>query len=393
MARASRIAFVCPRFAGGRALGGAEILLKNLAQRAAAAGRDVRFLTTRAVDHFTWANERPAGSRLEDGLAVTFFPVDARDVRAFLRIQEAISRERPVTADEEALWLANGVNSEALAAHLRRHEPEYDRIVLGPYLSGLVHAAAQVSPNKTILVPCLHDEPFAYLPAVARLFRGVSRIMFNSEPERDLAARLYGLDPSRASIVGMGLDPFTVAPGKAGLPRELRAAPYLIYCGRRETLKGTPLLIDYLAAFRNRSGRDVKLALTGVGQVDIPPGMAGHVLDMGLVEEERKRALMAGALAFCHPSVNESLSIVLLEAWLAGIPALVRAQSEVLRRHCELSNGGLWFRAYPEFEEELLMLMDAPALRRAMGDAGLAYARREYAWEKIERRLLEALDA
>ena len=40
---------------------------------------------------------------------------------------------------------------------------------------------------------------------------------------------------------------------------------------------------------------------------------------------------MAGALAFCHPSVNESFGIVLLESWLARTPALVHAGSDVLQ--------------------------------------------------------------
>ena len=94
---------------------------------------------------------------------------------------------------------------------------------------------------------------------------------------------------------------------------------------------------------------------------------------------------------FCQPSVNESFSIVLLEAWMAGTPALVHAACGVTRRHCADSGGGLWFRVYPEFEEALLLLLDKPELRAAMGAAGRAYVRREYAWENIDRRLFAAL--
>ncbi len=394
MASSKRIAFVCPRLAGGRALGGAETLLKSLALRAMASGQEVSFLTTCAVDHFTWANERPPGTFHEEGLTVTFFPVDARDVGTFLRIQERISRGQQVTPPEEEAWLANSVNSTALVTHLRHYiRNYYDRIVVGPYLFGLTHAVSTVAPEKTLLVPCLHDEPFARLQAVARLFDRPRRILFNSESERDLAQRLYTLDASRTAIVGMGLDPFRVDPAAAELPKTLRDIPYLIYCGRREPLKGTPLLLDYLAAFRSRCGRDVRLVLTGAGAVDIPNGLQGYVLDCGLVPEERKHALMAGAIAFCHPSVNESLGIVLLEAWLAGTPALVRAHSDVLRTHCERSNGGLWFRAYPEFEEELLWLLDHPDKREALAESGRRYVLREYAWPVIERRFLEALEA
>ena len=75
----SRIAFVCPRFAGEGAVGGAETLLKNLALHAAARGCEVDFLTTCAQSHFTWENTLPPGVKTMDGIRVHFFPVDARD--------------------------------------------------------------------------------------------------------------------------------------------------------------------------------------------------------------------------------------------------------------------------------------------------------------------------
>ena len=61
MGAPSRIAFVCPRWPGEGAVGGAETLLKALAVRAAEGGDDVSFLTTCAASHHTWENTRPAG--------------------------------------------------------------------------------------------------------------------------------------------------------------------------------------------------------------------------------------------------------------------------------------------------------------------------------------------
>ena len=55
------IAFIAPRFSEKGTVGGAETLLKNLAERAASAGHHVSMLTTCAEDHFTWSNTRPAG--------------------------------------------------------------------------------------------------------------------------------------------------------------------------------------------------------------------------------------------------------------------------------------------------------------------------------------------
>lgn len=387
------IAFVCPRFAEGPTVGGAETLLKNLALQAAGAGHKVSFLSTCARDHFTWKNELEPGARQVGELNVLLFPVDEdRDIPAFLRAQKAISTGRPVSESEQDTWIRNNVNSSELCRHLRQHGDEYDRIVAGPYLFGLIVAVAGIHPAKTYLVPCLHDEPFAYLPAFKRLFRTVKGCLFNSEPERDLARRLYGASDTREHVVGMGLEPFEADPS-AFAHRHGIASPYVIYCGRREPMKGTPLLVDYLWTFRDRTERNVGLVLTGSGHVDLPSELAPHVVDAGFLSEEEKREALAGALAFCHPSINESFGIVLMESWLAGTPALVHAKSEVLRFHCRRSNGGLWFRNYPDFEEELVLLMDNAELRASLGRAGREYVTHEYAWPVIRERLLRALES
>lgn len=395
--RAEHIAFVSPRFAEGSTVGGAETLLRELALRAAASGRKVSFLTTCATNHFSWDNEVPAGRRTVGDMDVLFFPVDEnRDVESFLSAQEAICRGYAVEEDER-VWLQNGVSSSGLYEHLREHADEYDRIVLGPYLYGLIYEAARISPAKSVLVPCLHDEPFARVTAFGDMFRAVRGFMFNTEQERDLAISLYGLpaesNPEQlVSVVGMGLDTFDCAPDSFRRRHSI-PGPYVIYSGRREPLKGTPLLIDYMAAFRRRTGRDIKLVLTGSGPVDLPADLSPHVIDLGFVSEKEKHDAMAGALAFCHPSVLESFGIVILEAWLAGTPAIVHAGGTVLRHHCSVANGGLWFRTYPEFEEELLALLKHPELGPKLGEAGRQYVEREYSWERVEERLLTALDA
>jgi glycosyltransferase involved in cell wall biosynthesis len=386
-----RIAFLAPRFADGPTLGGAETLLRALAGRMALAGHDVTFLTTCAQDHFTWANVLPSGERRVDGMTVRYFPVDAsRDIPAFLGVQNRISRMAPITRDEELVWLRNSVNSEALYAHLRDEGSRYDRIVMGPYLFGLVYFASRILPEKTLLLPCLHDECFAYLDTMREMFTSVRGWIFNTRPERDLAVRLYGIDAARTHVVGIGLEPFTADGERLRRTRGLQA-PYVLYSGRREPLKGTPLLLDYLGVFRERTRQDIKLVLTGSGPVEPPPAMAPHVIDLGFVSEQDKHDAMAGALAFCHPSVNESLSIVILESWLAGTPALVHAGSDVMRDQCLRSNGGLWFRNYPEFEEALMMLLTQPDTRRLMAANGKRFVDAEYAWTAVEGRLLTAI--
>lgn len=388
---ARRIAFVCPRYAGAGTVGGAEMLLWTLARSAAAAGLAVDFYSTCAINHFTWENELEPGPRQAEGVQVTLYPVNAdRDVGAFLQVQEVISRGQRVSDADEATWFRHSVNSDALIAALAERADDYAWIATGPYLFGLVEAVSTVAPAKTLLIPCLHDEPFARVRRIAAMFARVGGCLFNTVPERDLAHELLGHGFDVEAVVGMGVEPFEADPTRFAAEQGFES-PYVIYSGRREPLKGTPLLLDYLDCFRRRTGRDIKLVLTGSGEIDPPERLRAHMMDLGYVDEPTKQAAMAGAVAFCHPSVNESLSIVLLEAWLAGTPGLVHARGRVLRHQCRAAGGGLWFRDYADFEQALVWLLDHPQDARRLGAQGRAFALREYAPDVIQRKLIAAL--
>jgi glycosyltransferase involved in cell wall biosynthesis len=394
MPTAGRLAFVCPRFAEGATVGGAETLFRALAMQARAAGRDVVFLTTCARNHVSWANELPPGERLVEGLSVHTFPVNTdRDPGLFLRLQDRVGRGHRLSPDDEQIWLRNNVRSDAMARFLVDNGGNIARVIAGPYLFGVVHQAIEALPGRGILLPCLHDEPFAYLGVTRTLFGKAAGVIFNSEPERDLACRLFSPPASSCHVVGIGLDARAPADPHAFAARHNLAAPYIVYSGRKEPLKGTPLLVDYFAAFRKRTARDLRLVLTGSGSVEVPSDVKSAVHDFGFLSEEEKNEAMAGAIAFCHASVNESLSIVLLEAWLNRTPALVHASGVVLRHQCRRSNGGLWFRNYAEFEAMLMRIWDDSALRETMGEAGRAYVLAQYAWPAVRARLLDAVDA
>lgn len=386
-----KIAFVSPRLHEPGTVGGAETLLHSLALDAVALGHEVELLCTCARDHRTWANELPPGSFGRDGMTVRRFPVDPRDLDAWMRAQVALQNGEEVPDADAVAWLENSVNSRALVERLR--EGGYDRVVAGPYLFGLTWNVARAVPEKTLLVPCFHDESYARVGPLLDAFRRVRGFLFNTEPERELAHRLMpGLAPRVEAVVAMGLEPFDVSKTAFAERTGLRA-PYVIYSGRREEGKGTPVLVDFVDAFRARTGRDVHLVTTGSGDVQVPASLAPAFHDLGFVSEREKREAMAGAVAFVHPSLNESLSIVLLESWLARTPALVHAKSPVLRSQCARAGGGLWFRDYPEFEEELLLLLDDPATAAALAARGRAWTVETYAPDAVRARLGKALGA
>ena len=382
------MAIVSPRYASGGTVGGAETLLREVGRKLAGRGIRVTFLSTCARNHFTWANELPSGRETDGEAEVLRFPVDAdRDAHLFLSLQHRLDRRAVLTRAEEETWMRHSVHSRALYDHLRSEGRRYDRIIAGPYLFGVTHSAAMIHPGKTLLVPCLHDEPFAYTSVIRDMFLAVRGCVFNSEPERALAARLYDVPAERGTLGGMGLDPFDADPG-AFARRHGLTDPYVLYSGRREPLKGTPLLLEYIDCFRERTGRPLTLALTGSGEVEALP----FVRDFGFLPEDEKREAMAGARVFIHPSRLESFGIVLLEALGAGTPGLVHAGSDVLRDQAARSGGGWWFRHYPDFESMLARLLDREAEREAMGARGRDYVRREFAWPAVEDRWLRALE-
>jgi len=388
-----KLAFLTPRFVPEGVVGGAETLIRDLAETAAGAGHEVELLTTCAVDHFTWANVREPGEETVDGMRVRYFPVNEdRNVEAFLRIQSDIDKSRPVSRRDQETWAANSVCSRELCAWLEAHGEEFDAILAGPYLFGITVQAARIRPERTWLIPCLHDEPFARLEVIADLFRSVKGCLFNSEPEKALAERLYGLHPSSGHVVGMALEPFEVDAGafarRHGIDR-----PYVVYCGRQEGGKNTPLLLEYMNTYIERRSGAVKLVLTGSGNEPPPDTLRPHLLNLGFVSTAEKHEAMAGAAAFIHPSTNESFGIVLLEAWLARTPALVHARGEVLRWQCESAGAGLWFRYYPEFEAMLDRLVEDSELNRVLGEKGRTYVMNTYTRDAVADRLTRALDS
>jgi glycosyltransferase involved in cell wall biosynthesis len=382
-----RIAFVTPRFDPELA-GGAEVLSKSLASRLLQRGYPVASLTTCARDHFTWKNFYPPGEAEAIGIPITRFPVnESRDVERFLEIQEKIIKYQDLPFEEEKEWISQSVVSEALFHHLERHRDDFDLFIFAPYLFGTTYWGAQIVCEKAILIPCLHDEPYAHLKIFKELFDNVRAVMFNTDAEKRLGEELYDLPNRKTCVVGMGFEPEDT-PDPDRFRKEFRlTAPFVLYAGRREGSKNSDLLIEYFRAFKRYNETDAKLAMMGSGPLPLLPIDKKYVVDLGYLSEEDKRDAFAAATVFCQPSLNESLSIVLMEAWLAETAALVNARCAVTTEHCLRSNGGLFYDNYHEFEEILSLLLSHPSLAATLGKNGAAYVRKEYNWNAVIGRL------
>jgi len=386
----AKIGFVVPRY-GLEILGGAERLVRGIAEELHARGHAVEVLTTCTRDIVEWSNEYPAGETLVNGVPVRRFEVDQLDIGQVYRTMKKANEGQAVPYAEQRDFIRQSINSQALYHFLRARQDEFLCFVFAPYLFGTTYWGVQAVPDKALLLPCLHDEPYARYGTYRWMFRQARRALANSPAERELALRLYDLPGDRVVAAGEGIDLAPRGDGAAFRARRGLSEPLLMYAGRADHGKNMPLLLSYLREYWARRGTPLKLIRTGRDPMSLPPAVSELVLDLGDVPEQERHDAYAAADIFVQPSVHESFSIVLMQAWLQGTPALVHAGCAVTRQAAEESGGGLWFADFGEFAAALDLLLADAALRQELGARGREYVLRTCRWEDVARRTIEAL--
>jgi glycosyltransferase involved in cell wall biosynthesis len=385
------LAFVAPWY-GRNIAGGAEAECRATARALRDRGIPVEILTTSARDHASpWTDHHPDGVTEEDGLVVRRFKVRPRDPERYARLQWRLTLCGTLTSFEEEDFVRESVNSNDLYAYLGAERDRYWYAFI-PYCFGTTWEGALVAPERSLLIPCLHDEPFAQLKWTRRVLRAVRAVCFHVPAERALAESLAGADAERFHLVGEGVDALPPGDGARFRRTHRVADPFILYAGRKAAEKNTPLLVEYFARYKlTHPGSRLRLVLIGSGGVRIPARLSADILDLGFVPLQDKADAYAAALALCQPSLLESFSLVMMEAWLAGAPSLVHGRCAVTRDHCLASNGGLFFEDYFEFVEALELLARDEALRRRMGEAGRAYVLANYTWDRVTDNYLAVL--
>ena len=411
------LAVVVPRF-GKELGGGAEALIAGLVSQIkkyqmALSDREkainpilanidqIEVWTTCAKDHRSWENFYPPGMTIEEGIPVLRCPVDKRDLDVFVTNELALASGKKLHLEEQLAWLGAGVNSKQLYSHIAANQyatPEQhaDALLFAPYLFPTTFWGAMINPAHSILLPCLHDEAYAYQDAFSILFKKVRGIICNANAEAELVKQLYGRTEmsNKVAVVGLGFDPVNnnlpdpnindTNIDQTKLPQQ-----YLIYSGRKEEGKNLHKLIEWFS-FTRKTNPELSLVLIGAGEINFLAELPQGVIDYGFVSEVDKQQLMQNALALCQLSVNESFSIVLMESWLQQTPVIVHGQSAVTREHAVQSRGGLYCTNQFEFQAVVDKLATEPLFRSQLGSNGHQYVTTEYAWSAVLQRLESA---
>jgi glycosyltransferase involved in cell wall biosynthesis len=385
--RPLRVALVTFRF-GGDFVGGAESSLRTAAQALRDRGHQVEVFTTCTNSESNWSNELPEGPCECDGLTVHRFRIDSHDRASHLEsVRKILQAEDGVPPELEDEYLQHSIRSTRLVEELHRRVADFDAIIVGPYLYGLTWDVAREMPEKTIVVPCFHDERYAHFRAWPTVYGGVGGIWYHSDEEMKFAEAELGLNHPGAACLGTWLD--TETPGDAERGQKLARTdrPYLVYAGRYSEYKSLPTLLEFAHRYSDTNPNRFTFVFLGEGHIKIPS--APWARDLGFIEDSAKRDVLAGAAATIQMSRFESLSLVALESWAQGTPVLADRRCAVLAGHLERSGGGRAVDSYSSFAAALDDLWENAGVWQKMGWEGQQYVRENYGSQETYVKRLE----
>jgi glycosyltransferase involved in cell wall biosynthesis len=294
-------------------VGGAERWYRRLAERLAAEGHEVTYVTLRQ-----W--ERGADPGVDGVRVVTAGPRMALYVRGRRRILP------PLVFGLGVLW------------HLLRHGRRYDAVhtCSFPYFSLL--AAALVRPLRRYALVVDWFEVWSrdywrrYLGGPGGLVGWtVQRLCMRPRQRAFCFSRLH---ERRLRAQGFA-HPLDVLPGiyagPTGRPRPVPAEPVVVFAGRHIPEKRVPALVPAVARAREQvpglraeiygDGPDRPAVLAAIAAA----GLDGAVSAPGFVESETLEHALARALCMVLPSEREGFGLVVVEACAQGVPAVVVA--------------------------------------------------------------------
>jgi glycosyltransferase involved in cell wall biosynthesis len=292
----------------GRAVGGTERVVWELATRLPSARFDVRVWLSPApaLDEFAAALEQA-------GVAVDrVAEVDRRfDVSGMFGTWSRLRRLKPALLHVHHVWPAADRYLSLLA-----RAAGVPRLVVTEHIVGQSHSTGQ---------RMLKRDELARADAVTAVTGAIVETL----------ARDYGLEPDRVHVIPNGADPPELE-REAEVARRWRerflptpVKPLWVVAGRLEEQKGHDVLFESLARLV-RKGMDFTLAVAGEGsrrswleQQALSLGLAPRVQFVGQLEDIG--GLLAAADAVLLPSRWEGLPLVLLEAMIRGRPIVASA--------------------------------------------------------------------
>jgi glycosyltransferase involved in cell wall biosynthesis len=383
-----RILFVIPLYGSGVS-GGAESHAKQIAERLTD-DYDVEVATTKAQSYVSWDNFYDADLETQNKVKIRRFKTDITR-SSTQQATETLLFADPYNKELGMKWIIDqGPYSTDLIKYVRQNHKKYSKIIIFQYLYATTYFAIKyLPPEKVVFVPLAHDEPILKFEIFRRVFQRPECIIYNTQAEKDVVKLTHFIEDKKYTIAGVGVENlYELETEKFKKVHGLDN--YVIYVGRIDSGKNVHNLVNYFLKYKEKHPSDLKLALAGKKIIDIP--VCEHIVELGYLSEKEKFEAIDGSIALINPSPYESLSLIVLEAFLQRKPVLVNGYCDVLKYHCIDSNAGLWFENEEDFEVTLKYLLDNPEQRQIMGDNGYNYVTSKYNWDTVMQKWKSVLE-
>jgi D-inositol-3-phosphate glycosyltransferase len=241
-------------------------------------------------------------------------------------------------------------------------------------------------------------EPEHRIDGERLIAHAADRVICASEGESEMLGALYGLPPSRVTVVPCGVDTEEFRPlDKAEVRRQLglpMQQPIVLFVGRIEPLKGIDVL---LRAVSNIDGRFRVLVIGGDGKdLARKAELATLAAELGIADKvtffdavpHAELPLYYNAADICVvPSYYESFGLVAVEAMACGVPVIASRVGGLKETVQDGQTGYLvpWLCPEP-FSERLELLLNNEPLRRSLGREARTAAER-YHWSEVAARV------
>lgn len=381
-----KIGVVVQRY-GKDVVGGAETLAKNIAERLNSNGFDVTVFTTTAKDYITWKNHYNQGESILKGVNIKRFNVEReRDIESFNRYSEEFFIDDSQKRDEMDWIIQQGPYSPDLIDALKNEQKFFDIFLFFTYLYYPTVEGIKLVEKPIILFPTAHDESPIYLNLMNQVFKKPDSLFFLTGAEMNFVRKLFNPN-NRMELVRTGIDINNNIHENLFRKKYLMFLPYILYAGRIERGKGLELIFEAYEIIRKK--RLVNLVLIGKKLMDIPE--IDGINYLGYVTEDEKISAFKDAVLSIQPSSMESLSITTLESFSQKTPVLANRKSDVLKKHIELSAGGLLYDNVEDFVENFTKIYDKRSLRNKMGINGYNYVNKFYSWDVVIEKIANGI--
>jgi glycosyltransferase involved in cell wall biosynthesis len=291
--------------------------------------------------------------------------------------------------------------------------PDMWRTVRNPGRFDLVHAsaypslmylglvAARQAGAKLVLMPCSHPEATRRPQPVPRrrlrhLYCQADALLAMTDLEREMLLRA-GVEDKRIRVTGAGVRLETAAGADGARFRSEHGletdSPIIAFVGHKTPGKGALTLLD---ASQQLIAEHPKLTLAMCGEdtpafsqrlQSLPEHVRARVLDLRLSEQEKHDMLAASSLLVL-PSRDDSFGIVLLEAWLHGLP-VIGARAGGIPAVIEEGRTGLLVPfGHPDaLREAISWMWEHPARAAALGARGRETTLQQRTWDAVYPRV------